>query len=510
MQVAARPFAVAAAALAATSLVAVTPSATKVATETAQRVVRSYETNLVDSSIFNIPFNLFQEIFNIPSSELGSVQYLSESLFNSGPWFVVSPTNLWGVDPGDPSKFIGLTSMLVPFQGLNGINAGMTDFNAGLGQQYWGLIAATLPTSSGCDAESCLPVSPTSPVTGIGGIDYFIRLNDILTGKQEFPLFDNWFKVGFDDILPSESGGPSDFVFPDTGTTAPSGEVFTIFPNLPVTTIDPVTGEYVYPWAGDNYTLQPWVPFQNWIEGLMEDPDYTGSGFEFPSFEEIGRTFQSFLASTAMFTPFTPGSPFCPGDCSFIVDNKLDYPDLVRYVDQAWDGNETIQTWLDAYDGGVANVPTDEQIQNSIAILQQGFWSFDNPLPEDPDFNPPDGLQGPDYTQTIADFREFWESLGFDPSNNPAPGDFEGQLAPLLAAFSPEQLTENFENLAYAFSAEGLTESYQNLIEAFSPDALADLWAPLLDAFNPAEIAGDAGAVAATTDWTALLAGIGL
>ncbi|WIM89860.1 hypothetical protein PT015_10775 [Candidatus Mycobacterium wuenschmannii] len=498
-QVAARPYVLAAAALAATSLVAVTPTASRVASGSAQRAVHSIETSLVDSSIFNIPFNLLQEIVNIPNSEIGAIDYLSQSLFNSGPWFVVSATNLWGVDPGDPSKFIGGLGVLLPFPGLNGINEGMTDFNAGLGQQYWGLVATTLPTSGGCDATDCLPYTPTSPVTGINGIDSFIRLNDILTGRQEFPLFDNWFKTGLDDIFPSEGGGPSDFVFPDEWTTAPSGQVYEIFPNLPGTTLDPETGEYMYPWAGDNFTFQPWVPFQNWIEGLMEDPDYTGGGFEFPSFDEIGRTLQSFTASLAMFTPFTPGSPFCPGECEFVTDNNLDYPDLIRYIDQAWPGNDNITTWLEAYDNGVANVPTEEQIENSIRLLQQGFWSFGNP-------QPPAG-SGPDYTQTVADFRAFWESLGFDPDNNPAPGDFAGQFAAFANAFSPEQLTENWENLAAAFTPEALTESYQNLIEAFSPEALADLWAPLLEAFNPAEVAADAGAA---MDWTALLAGFGL
>src|ERR1700733_1480958 len=42
------------------------------------------------------------------------------SLFTSGPWFVVSNTNLWGVDPGDPSHFMSVTIFLVPFEGLSG------------------------------------------------------------------------------------------------------------------------------------------------------------------------------------------------------------------------------------------------------------------------------------------------------------------------------------------------------------------------------------------------------
>jgi hypothetical protein len=197
----------AASALVATSLVAATPITSQVAVETAQRVVHSFETNLVDSSIFNIPFNVFQEIVNIPGSEVDAMTYAAQSLFNSGPWFVVSATNLWGVDQGDPSHFMSVTNFLVPFEGLSGINASQNDFEGGLGQQLWGLVATTLPTSAGCDAFDCLPVSPTSPVTGISGVDWFIRLNDIVTERQEFPLFDNWFKVGLDQLWPSSPGG---------------------------------------------------------------------------------------------------------------------------------------------------------------------------------------------------------------------------------------------------------------------------------------------------------------
>src|ERR1700758_1775332 len=113
MQVAARPYVMAGAVLAAASLVSVTPLVSK----TARLPIRNIETRLVDvgDSLFNISFNLFQEIVNIPSSEIDAVTYAAQSLFNSGPWFVVSNTNLWGVDPGDPSHFMSVMDFLVPF-----------------------------------------------------------------------------------------------------------------------------------------------------------------------------------------------------------------------------------------------------------------------------------------------------------------------------------------------------------------------------------------------------------
>lgn len=54
---------------------------------------------LVNSSIFNIPFNHFQDIINIPAKEVDVVTYAAQSLFNSGPRVVVGATNLWDVDP---------------------------------------------------------------------------------------------------------------------------------------------------------------------------------------------------------------------------------------------------------------------------------------------------------------------------------------------------------------------------------------------------------------------------
>lgn len=177
----------------------------------------------------------------------------------------------------------------------------------------WGLVAATLPTSSGCDAFDCLPVSPTSPVTGLGGVDWFVHLNDIITGEQEFPLFDNWFKVSFAQVLAGYYSDPA-----ADGSTDPSGPAFEIFPNIPGTGVDDAM-----PWSGLTYTLQPWVPIENWINGLMEDPDY--SNFDFPAFEEFGLP------------------------------------------------------------NGVANVPTEDQIQRAIEILQQGFWDFENPRPRRPE-----------------------------------------------------------------------------------------------------------------------------
>jgi hypothetical protein len=472
MQAVKRPYVMAAAACAATSLVAVTPLASQVATDSAaeavQAPIRAIETKMVDSSIFNIPFNLFQDIMNIPASELDAVNYASESLFNSGPWFVVSDTNLWGVDPGDPSHFMSVVNFLIPFEGLSGINAPETDFDGGLGQQLWGLVATALPISSACDATDCLPVSPTSPITGIGGVDWFLHLDDILDGKQPFPLFDEWFKVSLDQVLAGYTFNPA-----ADGLTDPSGPAYTIFDNIPG------TGDgNLLAWAGDTYTLQPWVPIENFINGLMADPNY--SNFQIPDFEEIGRALQSITAASVMaFDPFTPGSPFCPGACTDVTNANADYVNLVQAIQNLWPGNETIQTWLDAYASGTANVPTEDQIQNSINILQQGFWDFGNPSPPD----------GPDYSATIAEWQTFWTSLGFDTTNPPVGEGIAGEFAALGNAFTPEQLTVDFTSLAAGFSPEQLAADWTGLLGSFDPATLSTEWATLLAQLAP-DLAG--------------------
>src|SRR5947209_1716036 len=152
MHAAKRPYVLAAAALAATSLVAVTPTISQVALQAGKLPVRSYDTQLVDAgeSLLNVPINLFDDLINIPANELYATQFFTDNLLMAGPWFVVGPTNLWGVDPGDPTHFMSVTNFLVPFPELSGMDAPETDFRAGLGQQVWGFVAAELPVRSSC------------------------------------------------------------------------------------------------------------------------------------------------------------------------------------------------------------------------------------------------------------------------------------------------------------------------------------------------------------------------
>src|SRR5947209_16923108 len=113
MQAASRPYVLAAAALAATGAVIVTP----VLAHQLPLTVRSIETKLVDAGdIGNIPVNLFNDILNIPYNETvgGGFATMANSLLFTGTWWVPSSTNLWGIDPGDPTH-VALIDNFTPF-----------------------------------------------------------------------------------------------------------------------------------------------------------------------------------------------------------------------------------------------------------------------------------------------------------------------------------------------------------------------------------------------------------
>jgi hypothetical protein len=155
-----------------------------------------------------------------------------------------------------------------------------------------------------------------------------------------------------------------------------------------------------------NFRLDPFRPVQNWIDHLMADP--SENPLKIPTLEEVGRTIQAFVASTVLaFDPFTPGSPFCPGQCD--LPAEWDYPGLVKMIGDVWPGNAIIDEWVDGYENGTVNGPTEEQIQRAIDILQQDFWSFGN---EDP---PASWSPGFNLSTLAPAFHKLWTDLGFDP-----------------------------------------------------------------------------------------------
>lgn len=432
MQTVSRPYVMAAAALAATGMVAITPLASKAQEIAASASVVSMATKLVtaEESLLNVPLNLFYDLVNIPANELYATQFFTDNLFMAGPWFVVGPTNLWGVDPGDPTHFMSVINFLFPFTALNGMDAPETDFTGGLGQQVWGFVASELPTNASCDEGACLPFEPASPVTGISGVDFYEWLGAVASGQEKFGLFDNWFdpKYGPDGTYTFDPSNPGsvdptayspggDGLLPK-GTEVATGQVHPFEGWSGISTAGQVNGTgglldgqgipgtgaaapdgsgYYMPWSGDTYHFEPWQPFTNFFNSLMAAPSTTGldgTGIDpiYGNSTEIAQTLQAFEAGLLFFDPVTPGSPFCPGDCSAVVANGMDYPALIKDINNMTPGgNPVINEWLADYTGtavngvqpnpdGGANVPSENTIEQSIALLQNhNYWDFGNP-----------------------------------------------------------------------------------------------------------------------------------
>ena len=122
MQAASGRYLLAAAALAATSAVVAIPLASR----PSQLPIRSIETRLVDAgSVLNIPINLFDDILNIPANEVQAFDATAGSLFFTGAWWVPSPTNIWGIDPGDLTHVASCVTDSFPAPVPRGSNDGV-------------------------------------------------------------------------------------------------------------------------------------------------------------------------------------------------------------------------------------------------------------------------------------------------------------------------------------------------------------------------------------------------
>ena len=329
------------------------------------------------------------------------------------------------MDPGDPSHFQSVVQLAVPFPALSGLGLDQSDQN-GLGQQVWHTVAVVLPISTYCDAAGCTPVTPTSPITGILSTDFLSGLGGT-DRPGEVSAHRQLAQPGA--TYPALSGGYTfDSTYP--GYADPSGPVKPLF-DFPGTTVGP-DGENLNPWADTTFTLNLLKPLQNYFNHLMADP--STNPIQLPDLVQFGRTLQAVLASMVVaFDPITPGSPYCSGDCSFITDLHLDYPDIVRGIGALWPGNQTIDTWLTAYDTGKANGPTQEQIDNSIKILQPTGWSFGNPSP------PSQWFPGLNLSTLAPQFHALWTALGLNPPPlNNTPIELEETSSVTALAGGPE------------------------------------------------------------------------
>jgi hypothetical protein len=385
MQAVSRPYVVAGAVLAAASVVAVTPLASR----PFQLPILSIETRLVDASdsILNIPVNLFDDIVNIPYNEVQALDTIASSLLFAENWWVVGGSNLWGIDPGDPTHVAAVLSLL-PFPAL-------TQGYGGLDFELTGLLAAELPVSSSCAAATCYPIVPPEAITGITGIDRDIGLFNALNAGSNFGLFGTWLKVPFSTLATGYYFDPSANGSTDPGGPVYSGFGFTNDPNgnyFLGGTVDPVTGAPAYnpatgtfdpnatqmPWAGHTFTLNLLQPFENFYQSLLAPPSTDGlfgTGIESLTLDDFLRALQTDAAALVVaFNPFVEGSPACPATCDTF--GLTDTNTIVQAIGNLWPGNNLINEYLAAVAGGYANVATPDQIAQTIAALQTGLFTL--------------------------------------------------------------------------------------------------------------------------------------
>ena len=382
MQAASRPYALAAAALAAVGAVVVTP----VVARQLPLAVRSMETKLIDADISNIPVNLFDDILNIPYNELegGGLATMANSFLFTGTWWVPSSTNLWGIDPGDPThialidNFLPLTAFTEGFTNSAGV------YEPGLNYEFAGLLAAELPVSSSCDAMSCYPMTPPDVITGSTQFDRDIGFFDALMGKatdangEPFGLFTNFFQVPLQDLINGYTFGSN-----DPGIVNPGGSV------QPTdgwgTSGNPFEGGTgpgdTMPWDGVDYHLNLLQPFQTLYDSLLQTPatdGVGGTGVEVPTLEGVMHTFENLEAGYIIdFDPYTAGSPACPAACD--IPTEFQVPSLIAAISAADPSNTTLSEWVSQYaiDPSLVNEPTQDEINASTALLQTGIYNLD-------------------------------------------------------------------------------------------------------------------------------------
>jgi hypothetical protein len=486
MSAAARPYVMAGAALAAASLVAVTP----IAPRPLQLPILSIETRLVDAtdSILNVPINLLDDILNIPYNEIQSLDTLAGSLLMSGNWWVPSSTNIWGIDPGDTTH-VAATFGLLPFPSF-------TEGYGGLEYQVDGLLASELPVSASCDAATCAPVVPTPEITGLTGIDRILETFNSFTNGNTLPLVDNWFKVPLSELMQGYTFNSAN----DPGVVDPSGPAY-VDPAFHLsgtsnyfvgsTTVDPVTGQNDMPWDGHTFTLNLFQPFENFWQSLLAPPStdgiagatgtaIPGTGVEIPTFTDFLQALQADLAGLIVaFDPFVYGSSVCPATCDQAPG--LTVQALLHDLDPTG-SNPIITAYLAdlarttaTNDGtaGTVNNATLTEGEQSVALLQTGLFNLS-----------PDQLAtvDTDLANINPELPNLLTNAGIitDPGYLSFLNDPGSAFDPVYGGFNPTLILPDLWNLLTGSDVPSqIADSASQLMGDVAPQTLADTGATL-------------------------------
>ena len=263
---------------------------------------------------------------------------------------------------------MSVVNTLVPFPALSGMDLDQFDQNGQASKR--GMLALELPTSEFCAGTGCAPLVPAAPITGLRAIDGVIWAAAILAGQVKFPQLDNWLKVPISDVTSGKIFGPD---YP--GRVSPEVRIFPGF-WFTGTTSCPVTGEHIQPWEHDihpGFVEAASELLRPLDGGSVDEPDSASD------LEQSARAIQSLAAALVVaFWPITPGSVFCPGDCSQVF--SVDYRAIAKFIGDIYPGNAVIDEWLDATRTAQ---PTSQRSSRSItpSSRRKSFWTFGNPSP---------------------------------------------------------------------------------------------------------------------------------
>jgi hypothetical protein len=351
----------------------------------APRTVKA-DVQLVDSgeSLLNIPLNIFDDIINIPYNETigGGLGTVADSFLFTGTWWVPSSTNLWGIDPGDPTH-VALIDNFLPFEAFTqGFTNSDGIYEPGLNYELTGLLAAELPVSASCDSMTCFPMTPPEVITGSTQFDRDIGFFEALTGNAQsadggpFDLFSNFYKVPISDLIHGytfSATDPAGGVNPETNLGllgyGGTGNPFE----------GPTGPDGAMPWDGITYHLNLLAPFQTLIDS-WEQPvsgGLGGTGIEIPTIQGVAHTFENLAAGFIIdFDGFTEGSPACPGTCD--IPSWAQIPNLVEDIAKLDPSNTTLANWVADYkiDPTLVNEPSQTEINSSVALLQTGEYNL--------------------------------------------------------------------------------------------------------------------------------------
>ncbi len=351
-----RPYVTSGVVIVASSVIAGTPVAPASAAS-AERSTATVPVRLTaESSIANVPLNLFYALANIPYNHVQALDKTARSLFFTGNWFVGSSTNIWGSDPADPGHWELVTDLLLPFPALSNT----------AGHQIAMLAAAWLPVNEACAAITCDPLVPLKPITGVTSIDKTLWTMAILSGYP-FPLIENLFRVPVSELLAGYTFG--DIVNPAGPVEGGYGWEGTV---------EGPNGVPLMPWSGETFKWDPSEPWVDFWNSLTATPPPPEEGIKIPTLQNIWDTWAAVYAGLVVnFNPYVPGSPFCPGACA--VPDSLTTESIVRNILALSPGNDLIEKWLADTALGKANGPTQEQIDAAIDTLQRdlGVFKFD-------------------------------------------------------------------------------------------------------------------------------------